>query len=76
MIYLINLLNFKMNFCKFLMNLFLYYYYSISWLFFIMNFKIQLFIFENEKKIKKYRLDEGEFTVGRHKSSDIVISDE
>jgi hypothetical protein len=41
-----------------------------------MNFKIQLFIFENDKKIKKYRLDEGEFSVGKHKSSDIVISDE
>ena len=41
-----------------------------------MSFKIQLFIYENDKKIKTLRLEEGEYILGKDENSDIVIKDE
>jgi hypothetical protein len=43
---------------------------------FIMNFNILLFVYENDKKLQKIRLEEGEYTVGKDKSCEIVIKDE
>jgi hypothetical protein len=41
-----------------------------------MNFNILLFIYENNEKLKKMNLEEGEYSVGKDKSCEIVIKDE
>ena len=41
-----------------------------------MKSKIILRIYKHDKKIRKLRLEEGEFTLGRNTSCDIVLKEE
>ncbi len=41
-----------------------------------MSFKIQVIIYEDDKKIKTLRLEEGQYTLGKDENSDIVLKDE
>lgn len=41
-----------------------------------MNFKIKLYIFKDGCRIKKLGLEEGEYTLGKEDSCDIIIKEE